>query len=173
MTKLQVGVSHCLLGANVRYNGKTKRHSLVSGVLGETFQWVPVCPEVEVGLSVPRPPIELVATKAGIRACGVSDRELDPTDALKRLATTVAERYPHLSGFVFKARSPSCGLAVDVFAPDGEALGTQSAGVFAGQWMQSHAGMPVIDEEALGDRMRRERFIEQVRAYRLRLREQR
>jgi uncharacterized protein YbbK (DUF523 family) len=170
--KPRVGISRCLLGDDVRYDG-TNRRSTAVAALSADVEWVPVCPEVEVGMGVPREPIQLVAHPDGVASAGerVHLRGVDTrTDwtrpmeawASSRVAALAAE---HISGFVLKARSPSCGPAgVLVHHPDGEATAT-GRGLFAEALAAVMPGLPLIDEETLEDPRERERFIRDVRAF--------
>ena len=173
--KPRVGISRCLLGDDVRYDGTNKRSAAVEA-LSADVEWVPVCPEVEVGMGVPREPIQLVAHPHGVPSAGelvllrgVNTRA-DWTNRMDvwagaRVAELTSE---HISGFVLKARSPSCGPAgVLVHHADGEAAAT-GRGLFAEALGRAMPGLPMIDEEALEDAGERGRFIREVLAFRLR-----
>ena len=170
--KPRVGISRCLLGDDVRYDGTNKRSRAVIA-LGVEVQWVAVCPEVEVGMGVPREPIHLVARPDGVpSACevvrlqGVHSTE-DWTARMDewtrtRVAALAAER---ISGFVLKARSPSCGpSAVLVRQPDGDATPT-GRGLFAEALAAAIPGLPMIDEEALDEAEARASFMQRVREF--------
>lgn len=170
--KPRVGISRCLLGDDVRYDG-TNRHSGAVMALGAQVEWIPVCPEVEVGMGVPREPIELVASADGVMsACervrlqGVRSRE-DWTGRMEqwardRVAAVAAAR---ISGFVLKARSPSCGpVGVAVHHGEGNATPT-GRGLFAEALAAALPGLPTIDEESLEDPASRAAFIERVRQF--------
>ena len=170
--KPRVGISRCLLGEDVRYDGTNK---LSAGVaeLTPLVEWIPVCPEVEVGMGVPREPIQLVRHRAGVRSGaefvrlkGVQSAE-DWTDRMHRWAgTRVADLAASgITGFVLKARSPSCGPdAVPVHQDKGGSTST-GRGLFAEALAAAIPGLPTIDEEALGDPQMRERFLQTVRAF--------
>ncbi len=162
----KVGVSRCLLGDNVRYDGQEKRNAVVADELAGVFEWVGVCPEVGIGMGVPRPPIELVMYgDGGIQVHGVADRAINPQAELEGYARRIHRQFPELCGFVLKARSPSCGLAVDVHGWERELLEGKAPGVFAGEWMRLNPDMPVIDEESLQDADLRQAFIRRVERY--------
>jgi uncharacterized protein YbbK (DUF523 family) len=170
--KPRVGISRCLLGDDVRYDGTNKRSRAVMA-LGEDVDWVPVCPEVEVGMGVPREPIQLVANADGIRSAdervrlrGVQSGE-DWTVRMRYWARDRAEALSAegISGFVLKARSPSCGPAgVLVHRADRDATPT-GRGLFAEALAAAMPGLPLIDEEALADPIARRAFIQRVRAF--------
>lgn len=163
-----IGVSACLLGQQVRYDGRDKRHAWLCDGLAREFVLEPICPEVAIGMGVPRAPIRLVAYADRVRAQGVDDPELDVTLALDRYAAEVAQRLGNvLAGYVFKSGSPSCGVrAVPCFGPGssgGEALGT-AAGIFAAALRARLPGLPVLDEGELSTPADRLNFVARVRA---------
>ncbi len=169
--KPRVGISRCLLGDDVRYDGTNKRNAAVME-LGALVEWVPLCPEVEVGMGVPREPIQLVARADGVRSAnecvrlqGVDSQE-DWSDRMRdwaraRIEELMAQR---ISGFVLKARSPSCGPAgVLVYHLGGEPTPT-GRGLFAEALATLMPGLPMIDEESLADADARAHFIRRVSA---------
>lgn len=115
--KPRVGISRCLLGDQVRYDGGHKRHPALIERLGPHVEWVPVCPEVEIGMGTPREPVELVSGDRGVRMRGVTSGA-DWTDAMIGYATARVEtlKAMQLSGYVLKSRSPSCGMPNGLFA---------------------------------------------------------
>jgi uncharacterized protein YbbK (DUF523 family)/uncharacterized protein YbgA (DUF1722 family) len=114
---LRVGVSACLLGEPVRYDGGHKRDAFLTDVLGRHVEWVPVCPEVELGLGVPRPPIDLVDVDGAPRLRVVTTGE-DLTDKMRAYAAWRAKGLAslELDGYVVKSKSPSCDRARGLFA---------------------------------------------------------
>jgi len=167
MTDLpRVGISQCLLGDEVRYDGGHKRDENVLGFLDEYFSWVPVCPEVEVGMGNPREPVQLVNAAGGVRLVGLRSQK-DWTDELRTYSSSRADRLAAegLSGFIFKKDSPSCGMVgVELWNAGG--LPTRNGvGLFAEAMMRRLPGLPVEDEEHLGDPGVRKAFIQQVYQY--------
>ncbi len=161
----KVGISHCLLGANVRYNAKTKENRFLIEALSPHVQWIPVCPEAGAGMSVPRPAIELVRVKGGIKALGVADRKLDPSSRLSSYAQSFLSIHVDLSGFVLKARSPSCGVKVDVHSFDGDKLlQEQAMGLFVAELVLVFPTLAIIDEEQWMDTRQRAEFMARVMA---------
>lgn len=161
---IRLGVSSCLLGERVRYDGNHKRDEYVVRALGAHFDLVPVCPEMAIGLGVPRAPIHLVGDPGAPRAVGVDDATRDVTDRLAAYGHRMARALDDISGYVFKSRSPSCGLEqVAVHAGD-RAIGTAS-GIYARAFMDARPLLPVTDEAQLQDPEERARFIERVHAY--------
>jgi uncharacterized protein YbbK (DUF523 family) len=170
--KPRVVISRCLLGEDVRYDGTNKLSAAVIE-LGTLVEWVPVCPEVEVGMGVPREPIQLVARTDGVpsaneyvRLQGVSSRE-DWTDRMRDWTRARVEdlRAQRISGFVLKARSPSCGPAAVLVHHSSGAPTAAGRGLFAEALATLMPDLPTIDEEALADLEAREHFIERVRAF--------
>ncbi len=165
--KLRLGVSSCLLGRKVRYDGQDRRDPFVVDVLGRFFEWVPVCPELEVGMGVPREPIRLVGSAAAPRL--VAERSgTDHTEAMRRFAERRVRELSKLdlAGYVTKEGSPSCGMArVQVHGPRGGAPRRDGVGLFARVLLERLPFLPVVEEEALHDPGLRESFIERVLAY--------
>ncbi|MEJ2061056.1 MAG: DUF523 domain-containing protein [Gammaproteobacteria bacterium] len=165
----RIAVSACLLGEAVRYDGTDKRSAAVCENLGDDFDLVGICPEVGIGLGVPRPPIELVLEPNGVRVLGVEDRSLDVTESLRRYARQVPGLPGEIAGYVFKARSPSCALC-DASLHDhaGQVRGYR-AGMYADEVVRLHPELPVADEKELEDDEARAAFETRVRDYHQRL----
>jgi uncharacterized protein YbbK (DUF523 family) len=155
--KPRVGISACLLGEAVRYDGGHKLDKPLLDALGPLVEWVPVCPEVESGMPVPRPTLDVrrdapgEAPRVVIHGTGEdvtamlidwSSRRLDDLEALA------------LSGFVLKSRSPSCGL-----------LPRDGRGIFAAALTERFPDLPVREEGELTDAAARQRFLEAVLAH--------
>lgn len=163
--RIRVGVSACLLGAEVRFDGGHKRDRFVDGLLAGYFEFVPVCPEVAIGLGTPRQPIRLVAAADGPRAVGTREPGRDVTGALRDYGAKVARDNRDLCGFVFKKGSPSCGMErVRVYNDSGLAQ-RDGVGLFAAQIMQANPLLPVEEEGRLNDPVLRENFINRVFVY--------
>ena len=161
----RVAVSSCLLGEPVRYDGEHKRNTCVIELLSAYFEEVPVCPEVAIGMGVPRPPIRLVKREAGIRARGVEDSGHDVTQPLQALARQYVVQLADVSGYIFKSRSPSCGLNdTDLFNADGGLVG-KTTGIFSAMIHELLPELPAIDENQLEDPVRRDAFVQRVRDY--------
>lgn len=163
VARIPVGISSCLLGEEVRFDGQHKRDAYINGTLSQFFEFVPVCPEVAVGLGVPREPIRLVADKGEpVRVVGSRTPDLDVTEDLHAYGRQQAAELPHIHGYILKKGSPSCGMErVKVYKPDGHPL-TTSAGAYAESFMAERPLLPVEEEGRLGDPMLRENFIERV-----------
>jgi len=161
--KIRLGVSACLLGQEVRYDGGHKRDAFLTDILGPLVEWVPVCPEVEIGLGVPRPPIRLVGDPAAPRLVVEKTGE-DLTARMRRWASGRIGELDALGlhGYVLKRGSPSCGLLrVRVYGEDGTP-GRVGRGVFAAALTDALPLLPVEEEGRLSDAGIRESFIERV-----------
>jgi uncharacterized protein YbgA (DUF1722 family)/uncharacterized protein YbbK (DUF523 family) len=165
--RLRIGVSSCLLGEAVRFDGGHKHDHFLTDVLGPYVEWVPVCPELEVGMGVPRESVRLVGDVEAPRMVGVRSGT-DHTDAMRGFA---AERVRQLAtldlqGYVFKKSSPSCGMErVRVYGKGGMPA-RSGRGLFADAFIRAQPLVPVEEEGRLHDPVLRESFIERVFAYR-------
>ncbi|MEX5218868.1 MAG: DUF523 and DUF1722 domain-containing protein [Nitrospira sp.] len=162
---LRIGISRCLLGDKVRYDGGHKRDGFLTDLLGRYVEWVPVCPEVEAGMGIPREAIHLVGNPHDPRLETI--RGADVTGIM----TTFSERRLHdlealeLSGFVFKKGSPSCGIErVRVHNRQGMP-GVNGVGLFARAFMDRFPLIPVEEEGRLCNPALRESFIERLFSY--------
>ena len=163
--KIPVGISSCLLGNEVRHNGGHKRDSYITGTLAEYFEFTPFCPEVGIGLGVPRPTIRLIDHGEGIRVVGVKDPELDVTVKLQAYTEEKIPDVGELFGFIFKRASPSCGMErVKVYNKKGMPE-NNGQGVFAMGIKQHYPELPTEEEGRLGDARLRENFIQRVLIY--------
>jgi uncharacterized protein YbbK (DUF523 family) len=156
----RIGVSACLLGERVRYDGRDKRDAWLVEVLGRRVEWVPVCPEVEAGLGTPREPMNL-GRDAGGRLVLVTDRERDDLTRMMSeysVAKAAELAAANLDGYVLKAGSPSCGRDV----PVGNERGM---GLFATALTTQLEGLPIADERELANPDWRESFVDRVYAH--------
>lgn len=164
---LRLGVSACLLGQPVRFNGGHKRDGFLVDRLGRWVDWVPVCPEDEAGFGTPRPPMQLVSA-AGVICLRTVEGGRDLTQPMRAYSAERVERLAALAldGYVFKAGSPSCGVRhVTIHTSPGVATAT-GRGLFAERLCARLPLLPVEDEGRLGRPRWRENFIGRVYAYR-------
>jgi uncharacterized protein YbbK (DUF523 family)/uncharacterized protein YbgA (DUF1722 family) len=169
--RVRVGVSSCLLGRRVRFDGQHKRDAFLVDELGPHVEWVPVCPEVEVGMGTPREPVRLLRARGAdqARMVGVKSGD-DWTARMERFAAARVRQLEseELAGFILKSKSPSCGMARVKLYDDAqpqrapEAAGT---GLFAAALMARFPNLPVEEEGRLCDARLRESFIERLFAY--------
>jgi uncharacterized protein YbgA (DUF1722 family)/uncharacterized protein YbbK (DUF523 family) len=167
---IRIGVSSCLLGAKVRFDGGHKRSDFLVETLGNFVEFVPTCPEVEIGLGIPRPTLRLVRDgKSGGEVRLITEKTgADQTDKMNSYAQRrVSALEPEeLSGYVLKKNSPSCGMErVRVYGPSGMPT-HDGAGLFAAALMRRYPTLPVEEEGRLSDPQLRENFVERVFAYR-------
>ncbi len=160
---IRVGVSACLLGEPVRYDGGHKRDPYIVETLGKFFEFVPVCPEVECGLGVPREPMRLEGDPGAPRLVTINTR-VDLTDQMRQWALgRVAELADEdLCGYIFKSKSPSSGMARVKVYNDKGVPSPHGTGLFARAFMDRFPRIPVEDEGRLHDAALRENFIERI-----------
>jgi uncharacterized protein YbbK (DUF523 family) len=164
-SKLKIGVSSCLLGERVRWDGEDKRDVVLLGELNNLFEYVPVCPEVEVGMGVPREPVQLIGDKNEQKMQEVKTG-IDWTQALIVFSETKILQLIEqgVCGFIVKSRSPSCGTkGIPVYNDKGELLPEKVAGLFTQVLMKHAPAVPIIEEDELRNKQAREKFISQVR----------
>jgi uncharacterized protein YbgA (DUF1722 family)/uncharacterized protein YbbK (DUF523 family) len=150
----RVGVSSCLLGEEVRFNGGHKRYRFLTDELAPYVDWVPYCPEVEIGLGTPREPIRLTAGGRLVNRGGT----LDHTAAMTALPMPA-----ELDGYVFKAKSPSCGIrAIPRYRDDGVPADHGGRGLYAGRLLDRYPLLAAEDEGRLNDGALREAFTERI-----------
>jgi uncharacterized protein YbgA (DUF1722 family)/uncharacterized protein YbbK (DUF523 family) len=154
MERPRVGVSSCLLGAEVRFNGGHKRYGFLTDELDPFVDWVPYCPEVEIGLGTPREPIRLTDSGRLVNRDGTRDH----TALMAALPLPAG-----LDGYVLKAKSPSCGVrGIPRYRSSGDASGNTGPGLYAARVMASAPLLAVEDEGRLNDSGLREAFVERV-----------
>ncbi|MBU2709877.1 YbgA family protein [Zooshikella harenae] len=164
--QIQVGISACLLGHNVRYNGGHKRSSFCLNQLNGIVNYVPICPEVSIGMGVPREPIRLIGHPSQPRAVGSVNPGLDVTKALLEYGEKQAKQLHQLSGYIFMQKSPSCGMErVKVYQSNGYPHHHSGTGLYAQQIMKHFPLLPVEEEGRLHDPILKENFINRVMAY--------
>ena len=157
----RVAVSSCLLGEPVRFDGGHSRNRFLSGELDKHVEWVHICPEMEIGLGSPRETLRLERSPDGTRLVSRKSR-VDLTDRMTALA---AERVPALrevDGYIFKSRSPSCGVHGIPVHAGGTTVDRKGRGVFAAVVLDTHPLLPVEDEGRLNDALLRESFVERI-----------
>jgi uncharacterized protein YbbK (DUF523 family) len=163
LSPVRIGISACLLGEEVRFDGGHKLDTFLTDILGPLVQWVPVCPEVEVGMGTPREPLRLHRSGKDLRMITVRTGH-DYTDAMNRWADMRLQELAgeDLCGYVLKSDSPSCGMeGVKVYDEAGVPE-RSGRGLFAQILTQHMPWLPVEEEGRLRDKQRREHFLERV-----------
>lgn len=164
--RIRIGVSACLLGEPVRFDSGHKRDCFVADCLAQYFELVPVCPEVAIGLGIPREPIRLVGSPQAPRAVGTRTESLDVTAPLIEYGRRMAWELGDISGYLFKSKSPSCGVDQVKLYMHGSSSRRNGRGLYAAELMRANPLLPVEEERWLSDSGRREHFIERLYAYR-------
>lgn len=167
-SSLRLGISSCLLGREVRFDGGHKRDRFLTDILGPFVEWVAVCPEVEVGMGIPRESVRLVRDGDDVRMraerSGSDHTRAMQTWSRKRLA---ALGDLDLCGYVLKKDSPSCGMErVRLYPAAGGPPERKGRGLFAAALLERFPQLPVEEEGRLNDPVLRENFIERIFAYR-------
>lgn len=164
--KQKVGISQCLLGDAVRYDGASVVSTTASHIalqkLGQLFELVPVCPEVEAGLGVPRPPVRLTASIENPRLTGRDDPAIDVTDIMRNYCQRKPAELKTLAGFIFKSRSPSCGLNSTPVFINNQCVTETSRGVFARRLCETYPSLVVIEDSELENQNHLDRFIQSI-----------
>jgi uncharacterized protein YbgA (DUF1722 family)/uncharacterized protein YbbK (DUF523 family) len=164
---VRIGISSCLLGQEVRFDGGHKRDRFLTDTFGRFVEWVPVCPEVEAGFGTPREPMRLVEAGGGLRLVTIQT-QADVTERLESYARRRVEELERedLCGYVLKKDSPSCGLARVKVYTSAAAPQRAGTGLFAARLRQRYPLLPLEEEGRLSDPRLRDNFIERVFAYR-------
>lgn len=166
MSVIRLGISACLLGQEVRFDGGHKRDPFLTDELGKFVEWVPVCPEVEIGMGIPREPVQLIRVGETTRMVTMSTR-IDYTDRMNEWAITRVEMLASedLDGYVLKSKSPSCGMWNVKVAHADEATSADGRGLFASVLLERFPLLPIEEEGRLADPAVRADFMERVLAY--------
>ena len=163
-TKIPIGVSACLLGEKVRFDGQHKHDAYLTDTLGPYFDYVPVCPEVGCGLPVPRESMYLVGTPEEPRLIG-NKTGTDYTRQMQDYCSGAVEELKgkNLHGFIFKSKSPSSGLFhVKLYTEEGDPTSRYTSGLFARAFTRAFPSLPCEEEGRLHDPDLRENFIERI-----------
>ncbi len=167
MQKILIGISSCLLGEKVRYNGEHKKDPYITETLSNFFEWYPVCPEVGSGLSIPREPMRLEQQKdVSIRLVTINTKR-DYTDLLTNFSEQKAKSLTNenICGFIFKGRSPSSAIYdAKIYNEKGVVI-KKGAGIFGATFVKNFPLIPVIDDGRLHDPKLRDNFFEKVFCY--------
>jgi uncharacterized protein YbbK (DUF523 family) len=163
--KIKVGISWCLLGENVRYDGGNKLDPFLVESLGKIVEFIPLCPEFEAGFGVPREPVRLVRVHNEITPRMITTETR--CDVTEPILTWMETRMKHLQeqglrGFIFKSKSPSCALKdLNIYDSDHQLRG-QGMGLFARTFLRRFPNIPVADERDLRIEEKRNIFVKQI-----------
>lgn len=162
-----VGIGACLTGQEVRYNGQSKNANEHVRALMEAFDTRSFCPEVGIGMGIPRPPIHLVGSEAdSVRALDVATHQQDYTERLARYGAELIAKNPDLSAYILVKGSPSCGYdRVKRYLANGHSVATDTRGIFASALSQAQPLLPLEDDGRLNDPGLRESFVTRVYTY--------
>lgn len=166
MSKMKLGTSACVLGQTVRYDGGHKRSAFVSKNVAEHFELVPFCPEVGMGMPVPRPTIHIREINETQRLVDSKNKDIDHTEKNVQFFEQIKARIEKLDGFLLAAKSPTCGLErIKIYDADGKLIHRKGTGMFV-QLLQAHfPHLPLEEDGRLNDQGLRECFFTKVSAY--------
>jgi len=154
------------MGVEVRFNGGHKESHLCTRALNEYFDFIPACPEVAIGMGIPREAIRLVGDPANPQAIGTVHHDLNVTQALADYGNHMATELGDVCGYIFMQKSPSCGLErVKVYGDNGMPGDVGGRGIYAQAFCARHPDLPVEEDGRLNDPVLRENFITRVFAY--------
>ncbi|RLA61577.1 MAG: hypothetical protein DRQ88_00885 [Epsilonproteobacteria bacterium] len=160
MRKPKIAVSACLLGQKVRYDGGDTKNHFVANILPKYFDIVTFCPEVEMGMGVPREPVNLISSTGTIKMIGTRTDE-DFTLLARRIGGIITNSLADVDGIIFQKKSPSCGAEKVKIYRNG-VLKKMGTGIFAGIFMKQNPDVPYLDSSDLTSFKNREWFIHQV-----------
>ena len=144
-----IGISQCLLGDRVRYDAQIKNYPHIIDFVKLNFEVISICPEVEIGLTVPRPAVQLSGTLLNIHIIGRDTPSINISDAMHNYCKRRITQLSSIHGYIFKSKSPSCGIKdIPIFNSNNEVIAL-TQGVFANAVLQKFPQLPVIDEEHL------------------------
>ena len=166
LNKIKIAVSSCLLGEAVRYDGTDKYIQMITEHLANKYNLISLCPEMAVGMGVPRPPIHLIDVgNHQIEVVGVDNPENNMTKPLFDYGLKVLDLHTDICGYIFKKNSPSCGIQnVKVMQTDGE-YKRYGQGIYVAAIMKYRPLLPIIDEDNFLDESLRDEFLNQVKKY--------
>lgn len=165
---IKVGISACLLGDNVRYNGGHTQSKFCMNSLTQYFNFRKYCPEVASGFGIPRPTLRLEGYINNPRLAYTKQPGSDVSDTFKKTIKPFIEKQSDLSGYILMKKSPSCGMErIKIYQENGHAHQTFGRGLFADALMKKYPNLPVEEDGRLNDKHLRENFLMRVYAYHL------
>ncbi|KTD06927.1 YbgA family protein [Legionella jamestowniensis] len=162
--KIQIGVSSCLLGQKVRFDGGHKRDDYICDLLGKYVEFLPICPEIAIGMGIPRPAVHLEGNPENPRMVEIKNPDKDYTVRMQHYANDTMGLLQNISGYILKSKSPSCGWRrVKVYQEKGQPL--SGTGLYAKVLEKHYPNLPIEEEGRLSDPRLRENFIERLFIY--------
>ncbi|SES80128.1 YbgA family protein [Thorsellia anophelis] len=161
--KLNIGISSCLLGKSVRFDGGHKGFAFAMKALSEYVEYIDVCPEMGIGLPTPRPALRLTMINNQVRMTLSQDTTKDFTQKMTDFATNQFEQFPVLAGYIVCAKSPSCGLErVRLYHPNDNSNQKIGVGIYTSQLLKHYPWLPVEEDGRLNDPIIRENFVGRI-----------
>ncbi len=162
---MKIGVSSCLIGNKVRYDGKHQLQDSIVELMQE-FELIPFCPEMAIGLGAPREKIQLIEINSQIHCVDQATQQKDYTQALRDCCEQEQHWLNQISGYIFKTKSPSCGLTKVKTDYHGEIV-ANGQGIFAQQLIKKYPNLPIIEDDEFQDPLLAKQFLTKVKAYRM------
>ncbi|MCF6299545.1 MAG: DUF523 domain-containing protein [Proteobacteria bacterium] len=163
---IKIAVSSCLLGENVRYDGNNKFSRIISDKTPKHIKLVRICPEVAIGLGVPRSPIKLIRPKGLIKLVQYDNHSIDHSHAMEKFVRSLFNQFKQISGYILMEKSPSCGLAsTRVYDQHNKLLMNNSAGLFTLYLRKTLPLLPMIESVDFENLKKREGFFTDVSSY--------
>jgi uncharacterized protein YbbK (DUF523 family) len=164
--KIKIAVSSCLLGEAVRYDGTDKHVEYITQQLAQEYTLISLCPEMAVGMGVPRPPIHLVNNGNTVEVLGIDNPSTNMTKLLAEYGQEVLHTHPDICGYIFKKNSPSCGTKnVKVFNTASGQYERQGQGIYAAAITKAFPLLPIIDEDDCLDKKSMNAFLLDIKKY--------
>lgn len=161
--QIPIGISACLLGDNVRFDGGHKRLAFAVEQLAPYVRFEPICPEMAIGLPTPRPALRLVKQEDSISMCLSNDPSVDLTEKMQAFSEQRVAGLEHLCGYIVCAKSPSCGMErVRVYSANGKDCRKSGVGLFTAELQKQLPWLPIEEDGRLNDPVLRENFVERV-----------
>lgn len=166
MHRIKIAVSGCLLGEKIRYDGGDKKLDFLFSKETELFEFIPFCPEVEMGLGIPRAPIQLMRKNGAIHLVVVGDSLIDHTKLALKTFNKLIKEIVDVSGVILMAGSPSCGFNfINVFDEKGDVTDKGSRGLWANFLKENLLKIPMIDSSELESQIKRDEFFREVNSF--------
>ncbi|MGL5533587.1 MAG: YbgA family protein, partial [Plesiomonas shigelloides] len=161
-TLIPVGISACVLGESVRFDGGHKRLPFATDHLKPYVRFYPVCPEMAIGMPSPRPAIRLIRSEEGLQLVG-SSQDLNVTEAMQTFSREKVASLSHLCGYIVCAKSPTCGMErVKVYDVAGKGAEKVGVGLYTQELMRQMPWLPVEEDGRLNDPVLRENFVTRI-----------